>query len=328
MMFRQFGWVLACFVVMSLAACEPASPPAPQNITLAVPKQPTSLLVFVALEQHLFEKQGLKVDLKFYPSGKRALKEGLLAGQADLASAMDAAVSLTGFEHPELRVLASMARMDDIGYIVARADRGIQQPADLRGRTIATQSNSGLHFFLHQFLLNHGINDTDVKFRFEPLEDLPQLLAQGGADAVSIREPYLSECLQRLGERAKVFKAPGIYEPTELLVSTDKWVAAQPAVFQSVLKALLEAEANMPDKAETARIITRYLGASEELMAPASLNFAARVELSQALLLVLEEQARWAVESRLVVGDPPNFLRLLAPATLESLAPDRVTLIH
>lgn len=295
---------------------------------LAVAKQPSSLLFFIALEQHLFEKNGLKVDLKFYPSGKRAVEEGLFAGGADLAGALDAAVTLAAFEHPELRVLASMVRIDDIGYIVARADHGIDQPGDLRGRKLATQSKSGLHFFLHQFLLHNNISDADVNFRFEKLEALPQLLTDGEVDAVSIREPFYSECLRLLGEHAKIFTAPGIYEQTELLVTTDKRLQQRPTVMRAVLSALLEAEANMPSKQETAEIVARYLGTGQEQSNADFLHFIARIELGQSLLLMLEEQARWGIDNRLVHGEAPNFLDILVPGPLEQLAPERITLIH
>lgn len=328
--YRKIGFQLLCLCpVLLLPACERAPAPTPsQKVTLAVAKQPSSLLFFVALEKQIFEKYGLDVDLKFYPSGKRALEEGLLTGGADFAGALDAAVALSAFEHPEIRVLASMVRVDDVGYIVARADHGIEQAGDLRGRKLATQSKSALHFFLHQFLLNNGIEETDVSFHFDKLEALPELLASGQVDAVSIREPYYGQCLKALGDRAKVFTAPGIYEQTELLVTTDKQLRERPLLFRLVLSALLDAETNLPSKEETANIIARYLGISPETADSANLTYVARLELGQSLLLMLEEQGRWGLENQLVQGRTPNYLNLLEPGFLEALAPDRVTLIH
>ncbi|MGR8929960.1 MAG: ABC transporter substrate-binding protein [Gammaproteobacteria bacterium] len=325
---NMFRFSMVC-VSLLLTSCEPPpSSPEPQTIRLAVARQPSSLLFFVALEKHLFEKYGLNVNLVFYPSGKRAISDGLVAGAADIAGALDAAVALAVFSHPELRVLASTVRIDDIGFIVARSDRGIQKPADLRGRVVATQSNSALHFFLHEFLLSNNVSDTEVKFKSEKLETLPELLASGQVDAISVREPYLSESLSLLKERATVFTASGVYEQTELLVTTDKLLNKSPALFYAVLSALLEAEISMPSKENVAEIVSRYVGGGVSLSGENAISFVARVELGQSLLSKLEEQARWGKANQLANGDIPNFLNILAPEPLDELAPERVTLIH
>jgi sulfonate transport system substrate-binding protein len=177
----------------------PSTEGARQAITLALPNHPTSALVLVALDRGLFAGQGLDVQVDHYPSGKRALEEGLLAGRADMAVATDTPLALAALKHPELRVLASVMSTDSVSRIVVRRDLGIETPADLRGKPMATQSASAVHFFLHQFLLEQGMSDQDVKLEFLKIEELPDALASGRVAAISTREPYISPVSRQAG---------------------------------------------------------------------------------------------------------------------------------
>lgn len=312
-----------------LAGCEPApAPVVEQPLRLALGRQPTSVLFLLAQEHGLFKKHGLNVELKIYPSGKRALEEGVLTGAADMANPFETVLALAVFDHPQLRVLASALRSDNISYIVARRDRGITQPGDLRGRVVATQSASAVHFFLHQFLLEYGLGDADVRLKFDKIEALPALLESGQVDAVSVREPFLGQCKEILGERAVIFAGTGIYEQAELLVATEKLLRERPAVPRAVLSALLEAEAYARPTEETANIVARYLDMNQSEVAGELSHYLIRLEMGQSLLVLLEELARWGIDKGLVHGEVPDFLDIVAPEAMIELAPERVTLIR
>lgn len=94
---------------------------------------------------------------------------------------------------------------------MARRDRGIEEAADLRGKHIATQRGSAVHFFLHLCLVSHGLTEEDVTLSFMKGEELPAALAEGRIDAFSMREPYVSEASSLLGERVVIFGHKSIY---------------------------------------------------------------------------------------------------------------------
>lgn len=328
--------VLPGLAGLGLSGCGRAPEPAPVapptariGLAFALPLHPTSALAFVALERGLFEKQGLAVRVSKFPSGKRALEEGLFAGAADVAIASDPPVAIGAVGHPELRVVASILAADSDNRVVARRDLGVAKPADLRGKAVATQSASAVHFFLHQFLLEHGLGDADVQMRFVKIEELPGALESGRVAAIGAREPYISQAMKALGERAIVFGARGIYEQTELLVTSEKYLREHPEVIRAMLAALLEAETWADGHPEEARAITaRHLGVAAEDLAGALPGYALQVALRQSLLVLLEDEARWALGAGLVSGRPPDFLRVLAPEPLLQLAPQRVSLIR
>lgn len=324
---------LILLLLAVLIGCSREAPPAPaaarQAITLALPNHPTSALVLVALDRGLFARQGLDIQVQHFPSGKRAIEEGLLARHADLAVATDTPVALAALQHPNIRVLASIMSTDSVSRIVARRDLGIDTPADLRGKPIATQAASSVHFFLHQFLLEQELSDKDVKLQFRKIEDLPDALVSGQVAAISTREPYISQCRAKLGDRLRLFSARGLYQQIEMLLTTEAFLRAHPAVGRGLLAALLEAEAFADQQpAQVRSIVARRLNMTPEAVAAILPSYDLRVELPQSLLTLLEDETRWAVDNGLATGPVPDFLTILSPQALTELAPERVTLIR
>lgn len=177
--------VLLVILALALAACDRSqdnqgSPPpavhdaAPLPLGLAL--QPTSALAIVAARKGLFRDAGLAVEIREYPSGKLAL-QGMQAGDCDLATAAAVPVMISVFDRRDFTVLASLANAHDANRIVARGDRGIEAPKDLRGKHLATQRGSALHFFLHLLLAKYGIDPGEMT-RFWPELQLTVELSQ------------------------------------------------------------------------------------------------------------------------------------------------------
>jgi len=88
---------------------------------------------------------------------------------------------------------------------------------------VATQRASAVHYFLHLFLLRHGMSEDDVDLSFMKAEELPGALSEGTIDAFSMREPFIGEAKRLMGEQAVVFSEPALY------VKTFNLVAVKPA---------------------------------------------------------------------------------------------------
>ena len=168
-----------------------------------------------------------------------------------------------------------------------------------------------------------------MTLKFLKIEDLPDALASGRVQAISTREPYISQCRAKLGNRLRVFAAPGVYEQIETLIGGERFLRAHPGVARAVLAALLEAETFAAEQPAQARaIVARRLNMTPEAVAAILPSYDLHVALPQALLTLLEDETRWAVAAGLAAGPVPDFLRILAPEALTELAPERVTLIR
>jgi len=311
----------------------PSPPPAePRDaVRIAMPMHPTSLLAHVALDRGFFAANGLDVSVKEFPSGKRALDDGLFAGQADIAWSNETPIALAGFQRSDFRIVSTTVSATDVNMIIARRDRRIERPEDLRGKRIATQKGSAVHFFLHLFLLEHGLTEKDVHISYLKAEELPAALASGTIDAFSMRAPYISQARALLGEnKSVIFRAPGIYDQTDIMVIRQDLLERNPRVALKALRAMLDAEnyaTAHPE--ETAAIMARRLKDDPREVEEILADFKPNVSLSQSVLILLESEARWAIETGLTDRkEIPDYLNLIDVNDLRRLKPEVVTIIR
>jgi len=162
-----------------------------EPITIGVEQSPLLALIMIAEDQGFFSKQGVDVTVKYYASGKLALN-GMFSGEVELATPAETPIVFSSFERIDFGIVATIGSSDNDPKIVARRDKEIQKPGDLRGKRIATQKASAVHFFLHSFLIKHGLSEKDIKLSFKHPDELVPALTNGEIDAFCMREPYVS----------------------------------------------------------------------------------------------------------------------------------------
>lgn len=299
-------------------------------VSIGMAMHPTGALYMIAMDKGYFKSEGLKITTKEYPSGKRALYDGLYKNEVEIVTSGDMPITIAGMEQRKIKVIASVFSANNVNRIIARTDAGINKPTDLIGKKIATQYGSQVHYFLHLFLLENGLSDKDVEQSFMKAELLPVALINGDIDAFSMREPYISIAKKQMGDKAVIFSAPGIYNQTELVVATNNFIKNKPEAVLRMLRALKKAEtfaATYPNQAIS--VVARYLKVSHEKIAPLWPELKARVLLDQSLLLMLENQARWVNKIKTSsAGDVPNYLDYIYLDGLHQIEPEAVTVMH
>jgi len=321
-------------VVLLTSACRPAAspqppPPAHQAVTIACGAEMLGGLVFLAESRDCYRAAGLQAEVRTFPSGKLAL-EALLRGEVSIAACASTPFAFASLGVSDLRVLAVIGSSDNEIKVVARCDHGILNPADLRGRKVATQPASTMQMFLHLFLLKHRLLESDINLSFDSPDALPQALIAGACDAAAIREPQISPVVAALGTNAVVFAARGLYVKYYMLVTRAAFLQQEPATVRAVVRALLQAET----LAATDPVATQTTLGKRFAIAPAAManlwpDVDLHVSLPQALILALEDEARWATQAGWAPGrELPNFLPMLHLPTLLELKPDEVTVIR
>ena len=326
-------WVLIAACVcgaLASAGCQRNSPPPQQQaVTIGTGFEPLAGLLFVAEARGFFAAEGITPTLRKYASGKLAL-DAMLNGEVEAACAAETPVVFESLQRQDFSILVSIGTSSNDVRIVARRDRGISQPAELRGKRIATQRNSALHFFLHLFLLKHGLTEQEVTILFQAPASLPEALAKGNADAVAVREPLLSEAVLLLGSQAIVFEAAGLYVKSYPLIVPKSLLERKPGLARALLRALVRAEdfaATSPDQART--IVAQAAGIADTTVASEWRYLDLRVTLSQSLLLGLEDEARWAITQRQASQAAlPNYLQFIDATAIAAVKPQAVTVVH
>ena len=306
----------------------PAEEHPPLRIALA--REPLCALLALAVERGYLAEEGVAAKtVDHYPSGKVALA-GLLEGEVDVAPCAETPIVFRSFERQDFRIVATLGVSDNEPRVVARRDRGIGQPADLRGKRVATQRASAVHYFLYLFLLRHGMSEADVDLSFLTAEELPDALGRGTIDAFSMREPFVGKAQALVGEDAVVFAEPGLYVKTFNLVVREDLVASRPEMLRALLRALLRAETfARRHPADAIEALADWMGTDRAIVGQVWPELELRVSLGQGLLGVLEDQARWAMQRGFIEAErAPNYLDFVDPEPLAAVKPGAVTLIR
>ena len=300
-----------------------------ETVRLGLAVQSSSALAIIASEKRYFSDEGLDIQMNDYISGKRAL-DALLAEEVDVATTSQVPVIFAAFEREDFSTVATIASVTNVERIVARKDQGILEPLDLRGRRIATQKGSAVHFFLHMFLLKNGISENEVELSYMKGEQLPEALANGEIDAFSMREPYVSQAVELLGDKAIVFAEPGVYYRIEHLVVLNQVIQNKPQAVRKMIRALLRAEEIARIQPEAAqRIVANSLGISQSAVRQSWPESELHVSLDQSILSSMEDQARWVMEAGLTdQTEIPNYLRYVFVDAIQEEKPEAVTIIR
>jgi NitT/TauT family transport system substrate-binding protein len=306
---------------------EPEFTEARENVTICY-FTTISGLITIANEQGFFSEHGLDATLKKYPIGTKTAFESMFEEECDIATVSETFIATTNRE--DFSIFTTIGTSDSNTKIIARRDSGIQKPADLKGKRIATRKGSSSHFFLHAFILKNGISENDVTILFKNSEELPPGLANGDFDAFSMAEPYIGRTKKLLGDNGVIFTEPGLSITTFNLVAMNSFIKDRPFVIDRILLGLIQAEEyarNYPN--ETIKILSKQFGLDESEISDILGDTKLEVSLDQSLLLEMEDETRWAINTNQSNRtNVPNYLDYIFPDNLERIKPKAVTIIN
>ena len=289
---------------------------------------PASTAFYAAIEKGWFKDEGLDVELHPYATGQLALAAAL-NGLADLAMAAETPIAYAAIDGEPVTVAATIAEITPGLMIVARKDRGVLKPDDLKGKIVGVTLGTAAEFFVHIYLTTSYIDPAEVRIVNVQADKLDIALLEGEVDAVCVWFPHTLGLREKLGSNASILSDPNIYTMTWNLTAREDWLEHNSACVKKLLRALVRADrfvAGHPDKALL--ISLKYVDVKRELLEKEWPNYTFAVKLDQSLILNLEDQTRWILGSRAdKPQDPPNFLDIINIAGLMAVAPEAVTII-
>jgi sulfonate transport system substrate-binding protein len=300
------------------------------KLRLSRTSEPVNWLTLIAWKRGIFKQAGLEIEMVEFPSGKRALRDGLFSGRIDVATVAETPFVVDAFKRHDLRLFASIGSSRNVGKIAARLDRGIMGPEDLRGKRIATQKGSAVHYFLSLLLLKQRIPESAVQLSYLKAEKLAPALRDGSIDAFSMREPFISEAHKLLKDNFIELQAPGLYLKSFTLICLAPFAKAHPETLERLVQAYLWAEEFLRSRhIESVVTLKNILGLAPEEIESVLKNLDLRVSLSQTLLQSLLGEGRWASQLGLTDAKKlPNFLSLMDFDPLHKIQSKRITVIR
>jgi NitT/TauT family transport system substrate-binding protein len=299
---------------------------APLKLTLAVQPAPYSGLIAVADEKGFFKKAGVEVTVKLYPSGLDSL-EAMQGGEAEIATVADIAFADKMNEDPSLRVIASIG-MSVGSQIVARKDRNIREPADLKGKKIGYSPNTISDYFLYAFLLTNHLSPDDVTaVRIPPARQVEAII-KGEVDALSAFEVYAFSAKEQLGDNAFSWDSQNNLGYHWLLAAKESYTKS-PEAIKRLLNALIAAEDFiLTNEDETKSIISGKWNFNPAYMHQAMGQTRLHVSFSQSIITSLKNYAKWEMDREGKTGNPPDVLNFLYTDVLDEINPRLVTIFR
>ncbi len=291
---------------------------------------------YVAREKNFFEDNGLDIVTLSHSAGKKSLKE-LYSGNLDIAHtaelplvyALLGSADYQGDISP--RILANMIYNTGMQKIVARRDRAIEQPADLKDKRIGYFKGTTSEFFLDTFLLEHNIADSSIKKVDIDVAKQYEALRSGTVDAVASWEPYASKMLEELEDTTFELQTRIDHSTLWLIVSTDTYISSKPEVIRSYLIALRQAQLYIKNyPRETQRLLADKTETSIHTISRLWSNIDYELSLGEYSMLLMEDQKRWLRQKGYVENQTKelNFEEHIHFKALEEVYPDGITAIR
>lgn len=323
-----FGIAIRLLVLLAVGFVCNAAPVSAEPLKLIVGVYPTpyTRLIAVADAKGYFQKCGIEVTIKKYPSGTSALN-ALIRGEVELCTVVDFRFAWEILENPSLRAIASTGEVF-ASRIVARKDRGIQNPFDLKGKKIAYVPNTISEYALNVFLMENYISPSEVTAVPVKLLQQADAVVDGEVDASSVFVTFAFDAMDRLGDNGLAWDSQNHVAFNALLVVREGMINSPEAV-PRFLKALIMAETySLAHEDEVKDIIMRDWGFSPKVIKQFWDRTRVMVSLNQSIITCLRIYTQWFMRKQGKQGDHPMILNFLDAGPLESVSPERVTLFR
>lgn len=281
---------------LSLAACggspDDAEQPAatgggdgPETTEISVGVQPFAEVsaFYLALEEGLFEDEGLTVEPQVATGGGAGLITGIVAGDMQIAYSNYVSVVQAASEGLQLRVIRENDRPGVQG-LYSLPDSGISEPADLEGARIAINGLGNIMELTSRDALEEaGVDPDSVSFVELAPPDFLSALASGDVDAAWLVEPFVSigTSTQDAQLVLDVFSGPTEELPVAGWITSPEFAAENPETVAAFTRAMDEAiQMVADDPSLVAEVVPTYTQITSEVAAGLNpINFAVDNEL-------------------------------------------------
>ena len=242
-----------------------------QAETLRIGYQKYGTLVLLkakgTLEKRLAE-QGVEVSWTEFPGGPQLL-EGLNVGSVDFG--------VTG-ETPPVFAQAAGANLLYVAYeppapsseaILVPKGSSLQSVAELKGKKVALNKGSNVHYLLVRALEDAGLKYSDITPIYLPPADARAAFERGSVDAWVIWDPFLAAAENQLQARS-LRNGQGLVDNHQFYLATKPYAEQHPQVLNTLIEEVRAVgEDSKADPAAVTEQVAPLLGLSKDITAVA-----------------------------------------------------------
>src|SRR5690606_7276511 len=178
--------------------------------------------------------QGIAVTWTEFPAGPQLL-EGLNVGSIDFGTVGEAPPIFAQAAGAPLVYVGNEPPAPESEAILVPHDSPIRSVADLRGKKVALNKGSNVHYLLVKHLEKAGVAYRDVQVAYLTPADARAAFERGSVDAWVIWDPFQAAAEQQLGARV-LADGRGLVNNYQFFLASRDYFQRHPQVIETLLK--------------------------------------------------------------------------------------------
>ncbi len=254
------------------------------------------------LEKRLAE-QGVGVKWTEFPAGP-VLLEGLNVGSIDFGTVGEAPPIFAQAAGANLVYVGNEPPSPASEAIVVPKGSSLRTLADLKGKKIALNKGSNVHYLLLKALEKAGVAYADIQPVFLPPADARAAFERGSVDAWAIWDPFLAAAEKQIGARV-LADGKGLVANYQFYLASRTYAENNPQILRIVLDEVAKVDdwgRNHPD--EVATILAAQTGLSRDVVALAASRYAYGVKPVSADVIAAQQKVADAFSSLKLIPKP------------------------
>ena len=231
--------VLSTAVVGAMMMSGCGKKEAEENVTLNIGFQKYGLLPILkergTLETAL-KSQGVNIKWVEFPAGPQLL-EGLNVGSVSFGEVGEAPPIFAQAAQTDLVYIANQPAVPKAEALIVQKDSAIHSIQDLKGKRVALNKGSNVHYLLLKLLEANQLKFSDINVVYLPPADARAAFEKGAVDAWVIWDPFLSAAEHQLNART-IANGENLVNNYQFYLADRKFAQENPKVLQAVVNEL------------------------------------------------------------------------------------------
>lgn len=231
--------VLSTAVVGAMMMSGCGKKEAEENVTLNIGFQKYGLLPILkergTLETAL-KSQGVNIKWVEFPAGPQLL-EGLNVGSVSFGEVGEAPPIFAQAAQTDLVYIANQPAVPKAEALIVQKDSAIHSIQDLKGKRVALNKGSNVHYLLLKLLEANQLKFSDLNVVYLPPADARAAFEKGAIDAWVIWDPFLSAAEHQLNART-IANGENLVKNYQFYLADRKFAQENPKVLQAVVNEL------------------------------------------------------------------------------------------
>ncbi|WP_448601963.1 ABC transporter substrate-binding protein [Thermoleptolyngbya sp.] len=258
-----FGLLVACNPQQSATdSSSPAASSATSGKPLIVGSSPWPGFAghYAAVAKDFFKEEGITVNDTYFQIATD-VNTALLADRLDLAWTGGPDAVVMAAQDPSLKIIMISDYSDGADGILAR---GVNSPADLKGKAVAWESLPLQSLLLRKYLEQGGLTEKDIQLQVIPAAEAAAAFAANQIDVAVTYEPWLTTAAKE-GNGQVIFSSKGTNIIPVALVAKESVIQERKADIQAFMRAIDKGVKLVRENpAEANAIVAAKLGVSPE----------------------------------------------------------------